>query len=270
MAVERLEAMVSTTDGFELAERDLEIRGEGQLVGARQSGLTDLRFTRLRADRDLLERAKELARPARGERRSSTPSSGSSARRSTSASRRSAPRDADHRRNRTGAGGSRRRRARHTRPTGDRVREALFNLVGPVDGASVLDLYAGSGALGLEALSRGARRCVFVETDRAACRAIRANLETLGLTGGLVDAARRAGACCARSAPPADATSSCSSTHPTSSGRSSSRGSPSCCRGRRRAGIVVVETDARAEPTLPLDLVTTRRYGSARLTLFAP
>ena len=43
-----------------------------------------------------------------------------------------------------------------TRPTGDRVREAAFNLIGPVDGASVLDLYAGSGALGLEALSRGA------------------------------------------------------------------------------------------------------------------
>jgi ATP-dependent DNA helicase RecG len=60
-AIERLDAMVATTDGFELAERDLEIRGEGQLVGARQSGLTDLRFTRLRADRDLLERAKELA-----------------------------------------------------------------------------------------------------------------------------------------------------------------------------------------------------------------
>jgi ATP-dependent DNA helicase RecG len=60
-ALERLEAKVGTTDGFELAERDLEIRGEGQLVGARQSGLTDLRFTRLRADRDLLEQAKELA-----------------------------------------------------------------------------------------------------------------------------------------------------------------------------------------------------------------
>ena len=60
-ALERLEAMVATTDGFELAERDLEIRGEGQLVGARQSGLTDLRFTRLRADRDLLEQAKDLA-----------------------------------------------------------------------------------------------------------------------------------------------------------------------------------------------------------------
>jgi ATP-dependent DNA helicase RecG len=66
-ATERLEAMVSTTDGFELAERDLEIRGEGQLVGARQSGLTDLRFTRLRADRDLLERAKELAEDGVGE-----------------------------------------------------------------------------------------------------------------------------------------------------------------------------------------------------------
>ena len=61
-AVERLEALVSTTDGFELAERDLEIRGEGQLLGARQSGLSDLRFVRLRQDRELLERARELAR----------------------------------------------------------------------------------------------------------------------------------------------------------------------------------------------------------------
>ena len=60
-AVERLEALVSTTDGFELAERDLEIRGEGQLLGARQSGLSDLRFVRLRQDRKLLERARELA-----------------------------------------------------------------------------------------------------------------------------------------------------------------------------------------------------------------
>jgi len=67
VAVARLEAMVATTDGFELAERDLEIRGEGQLVGARQSGLTDLRFTRLSADRDLLERAKTLATELDGE-----------------------------------------------------------------------------------------------------------------------------------------------------------------------------------------------------------
>jgi ATP-dependent DNA helicase RecG len=61
-ARERLEAMVATTDGFELAERDLELRGEGTLLGARQSGLSDLRFTRLRQDRELLEHARELAR----------------------------------------------------------------------------------------------------------------------------------------------------------------------------------------------------------------
>ncbi len=61
-AKERLEALVATTDGFELAEKDLEIRGEGQLLGTRQSGLSDLKFTRLRADRPLLERAREAAR----------------------------------------------------------------------------------------------------------------------------------------------------------------------------------------------------------------
>jgi ATP-dependent DNA helicase RecG len=61
-ASERLDAMVATTDGFELAERDLEIRGEGQLLGARQSGYSDLRFVRLRRDQDLLERARDAAR----------------------------------------------------------------------------------------------------------------------------------------------------------------------------------------------------------------
>jgi ATP-dependent DNA helicase RecG len=61
-AAERLDAMVETTDGFELAERDLEIRGEGQLLGARQSGYSDLRFVRLRRDHELLERAREAAR----------------------------------------------------------------------------------------------------------------------------------------------------------------------------------------------------------------
>src|SRR5438477_9541034 len=68
-----------------------------------------------------------------------------------------------------------------TRPTGDRVREAAFNLIGPVEGASVLDLFAGSGAMGLEALSRGAERAVFVEASRDACRAIERNLEKLRL-----------------------------------------------------------------------------------------
>jgi ATP-dependent DNA helicase RecG len=60
-AVARLEALVRTTDGFELAEVDLDLRGGGQLLGTRQSGLTDLRFAHLRRDRPLLERARELA-----------------------------------------------------------------------------------------------------------------------------------------------------------------------------------------------------------------
>ena len=66
-ASERLEAMVETTDGFELAERDLEIRGGGQLLGARQSGYSDLRFVRLRRDQALLERARDVARSLAGE-----------------------------------------------------------------------------------------------------------------------------------------------------------------------------------------------------------
>jgi ATP-dependent DNA helicase RecG len=60
-ALARLEALVASTDGFKLAEKDLEIRGEGQLLGSRQAGLSDLRFTRLRSDRKLLERAREVA-----------------------------------------------------------------------------------------------------------------------------------------------------------------------------------------------------------------
>jgi ATP-dependent DNA helicase RecG len=60
-AARRLEAMVETTDGFVLAERDLEIRGEGQLLGARQSGWSDLRFVRFRRDQKLLERARDAA-----------------------------------------------------------------------------------------------------------------------------------------------------------------------------------------------------------------
>jgi ATP-dependent DNA helicase RecG len=60
-AVRRLDALVETTDGFELAEVDLELRGEGQLLGTRQAGLSEFRFTRLRADRAVLERARELA-----------------------------------------------------------------------------------------------------------------------------------------------------------------------------------------------------------------
>jgi 16S rRNA (guanine966-N2)-methyltransferase len=67
-----------------------------------------------------------------------------------------------------------------TRPTADRVREAVFSILGPIDGLRVLDLYAGSGALGLEALSRGAASATFVESARPALTAIRANLDATG------------------------------------------------------------------------------------------
>jgi 16S rRNA (guanine966-N2)-methyltransferase len=67
-----------------------------------------------------------------------------------------------------------------TRPTSDRVREALFSMLADVAGARVLDLYAGSGALGIEALSRGAASAVFVERDARAAATIRANLEAVG------------------------------------------------------------------------------------------
>ena len=71
-----------------------------------------------------------------------------------------------------------------TRPTTDRVREAIFNSLGSaglLDGALVADLFAGSGAIGIEALSRGAERCVFVERDRTALRALDDNIDNLDL-----------------------------------------------------------------------------------------
>jgi 16S rRNA (guanine966-N2)-methyltransferase len=71
-----------------------------------------------------------------------------------------------------------------TRPTTDRVREAVFNSLmsaGVLDGAVVADLFAGSGAIGIEALSRGAERCVFVERDRSALLALDENLDSLDL-----------------------------------------------------------------------------------------
>jgi 16S rRNA (guanine966-N2)-methyltransferase len=155
-----------------------------------------------------------------------------------------------------------------TRPTSDRVRENVFNLIGPVDGARVLDLFAGSGALGIEALSRGATSAVFVERDPDAVRTIERNLDRLQLTGARVvhgDVLRTiaqevsAGAKydlmlvdppygmlneilprLARHLPPLLAVD----------------------------GLLVVETDARTEPELPLPIRTSRKYGQTRVTLF--
>jgi 16S rRNA (guanine(966)-N(2))-methyltransferase RsmD len=83
-----------------------------------------------------------------------------------------------------GRHGGRRLRApagRGTRPTSDRVREAIFAILGDICGAEVLDVFAGSGALGIEALSRGARAAVFIERDHRALRVLRENLSALGI-----------------------------------------------------------------------------------------
>lgn len=156
-----------------------------------------------------------------------------------------------------------------TRPTSDRVREALFSIVGQVDGAAVLDLFAGSGALGLEALSRGAASCVFVERDREAARVIQANLEKLRLTGATVVAREVASALRDDRARGrrydlvvADPPYEDWETHAKTLGELL----PDVLADD---ALVVVETADRVQPELPLDLVTTRRYGSARVTVFS-
>jgi len=152
-----------------------------------------------------------------------------------------------------------------TRPTGDRVREAAFNLIGPVDGAAVLDLFAGSGAMGLEALSRGAASVTFVESDRDACRTISRNLEKLGLIGARVDCADAVWALRRESRrydlvlvdPPYGQWPELEP-----------RLAEHLARVLSPGGLLLVETGARTEPALPLAQRTSRRYGSARLTLF--
>jgi 16S rRNA (guanine966-N2)-methyltransferase len=72
-------------------------------------------------------------------------------------------------------------RGRSTRPTSERTREAVFSMLGDITGAHALDLFAGSGALGIEALSRGAAHATFVDSGQAAIAAITRNLEQLGL-----------------------------------------------------------------------------------------
>jgi len=156
-----------------------------------------------------------------------------------------------------------------TRPTGDRVREAAFALIGPVEDATVLDLFAGSGAMGLEALSRGALRCVFVERDRAACRVIQANLEKLRLTGAAVvdrdvlaalreERARGHRYDLVLADPPYDEW-----------GGHEAQLAELLPEVLEEDGVAVIETSAKVEPALPLDLVTSRRYGSARITVFS-
>ena len=156
-----------------------------------------------------------------------------------------------------------------TRPTGDRVREAAFSLIGPVEGAAVLDLFAGSGAMGLEALSRGAASCVFIERDRDAARVIQSNLEKLCLVGAVVTTR--------------DVAAALRDEHDRGRRYDLVLVDPPYDEWAKHApglselllvvleddALVVVETSERVQPELPLALVTTRRYGSARITVFS-
>lgn len=159
-------------------------------------------------------------------------------------------------------------RGRETRPTSDRVRENVFNIVAPwVEDARVLDLYAGSGAMGLEALSRGAASVVFVESDADAVRAIERNLDRLRLTGARVVRAN-VGTALAQEAgqdrkydlvlvdPPYTMTDYATL----------ARYLP---RVLADDGVAVLETSARIEPDVPLAVRTTRRYGGTRVTVYA-
>ncbi len=150
-----------------------------------------------------------------------------------------------------------------TRPTSDFVREAAFNLIGPVDGAAALDLFAGSGGLGLEALSRGAARCVFVDSSREACRAIDANLEKLGLRATVLrqDVLRAL-----RGERGLYDLVLCD---PPYGFAEHERLAPDLARILAPAGVIVYQTAATVEPALTgLSARTSRKYGSARLTLF--
>jgi 16S rRNA (guanine966-N2)-methyltransferase len=156
-----------------------------------------------------------------------------------------------------------------TRPTSDRVREAAFTLIPPgcVDGAGVLDLFAGSGAMGLEALSRGAAQATFVESDRDACRTINRNLDKLGLEATVLCQDALAAL---RSDVRVGARYDLVLVDPPYRRFSSLQNALIMHLPEVLApgGLLLVETAATEDPDLPLAKRTTRRYGSARLTLF--
>jgi 16S rRNA (guanine966-N2)-methyltransferase len=155
-----------------------------------------------------------------------------------------------------------------TRPTSDRVRENVFNIVAPwVEGARVLDLYAGSGAMGLEALSRGAAAAVFAEADLEAVRVIERNLDKLRLTGATVVRLDATTALAQEVAagrkydlvladPPYAMTDYAAL----------ARYLP---RVLAEDGLLVLESAAKTEPEVAgLVVRTTRKYGSTRVTVF--
>ena len=157
-----------------------------------------------------------------------------------------------------------------TRPTSDRVREALFSVLGPsIQGARVLDLFAGSGALGIEALSRGAAEAVFVDRSHKAIKAIRANLAALGIDADVrpIEARAALRAASARGDaydlvfldPPYR--------HAAELGRELSEGLVAVLAPGAR---VVTESDRRAPLQLDLPLADERRYGDTIIRIHEP
>jgi 16S rRNA (guanine966-N2)-methyltransferase len=165
-----------------------------------------------------------------------------------------------------------------TRPTADRVREALFSMLGDVSGARVLDLYAGSGALGIEALSRGAGSAVFVERDPRAVAAIERNLESLGLEQEVLrqDAVRflaraeRESIAPARAEPAPSRTTFdlvfCDPPYDSASRLAGplAQGLPAVTTEHAR---IVTESDKRTPLELPFPLITERTYGDTRIAI---
>ena len=156
-----------------------------------------------------------------------------------------------------------------TRPTSDRVREALFSILGPLDGERVLDLYAGSGALGIEALSRGAGSAVFVERAARAAAALQRNLDALGIEA----AVRRADALAVlRDARKRGETYDlvlCDPPYrlaPDLGGPLAEALAPVLAAGAR----VVTESDRRAPLDLDIPLTDERRYGDTLIRIHLP
>jgi 16S rRNA (guanine966-N2)-methyltransferase len=156
------------------------------------------------------------------------------------------------------------------RPTADRVREALFDILGPrVAGARVLDAYCGSGALGLEALSRGAREVVFIEADRRAAQALGEVLAGFGV-------ARQARVLCgpvaALLARDRGAPYDLIFADPPYEGDEVLRFLPLAAGRVGAEGLVIIERDAHSHPqeAAGLELLRSVRHGRARLDFYGP
>ncbi len=158
-------------------------------------------------------------------------------------------------------------RGQRTRPTADRVREALFSMLGPLDGVRVLDLFAGSGALAIEALSRGAAEAVLVESDPRAVAAIERNLEPLGAAASV---RRRDVLAYLRDSaegpfdlvfadPPYDAASRLAAPLGKELPKLVSEGAR-----------IVIESDKRKQLVLPLPLLRERTYGDTAIAIYGP